>query len=55
MLRGLLGQYRGVARAESLSATRRYLDPPPGSRLERPLAPWASASARAMRAAELTS
>ena len=26
MLRGLLGQYRGVAPAESLSATRRYLD-----------------------------
>jgi hypothetical protein len=26
MLRGLLGQYRGVALAESLSATRRYLD-----------------------------
>ena len=25
-LRGLLGQYRGVAPAESLSATRRYLD-----------------------------
>ena len=26
MLRGLLGQYRGVAPAENLSATRRYLD-----------------------------
>jgi hypothetical protein len=25
-LRGLLGQYRGVASAESLSATSRYLD-----------------------------
>jgi hypothetical protein len=26
MLRGLLGQYRGVAPAESLSASSRYLD-----------------------------